>query len=589
MNWFAKLSLLSKIIVCLVITMAVGQIAALGIFVNDFEKNALNEMFFKAKAIGRMAENARIATGNLVAKQAFKQDELLAEAQTALKGISVGSPQFFDTLRQTTYYNTIPVVSAFNAALKGAEESHFKFKPTRDNPRNPESAAKSDVERELLQKLQQSSVDEVSGIDEKENSFRYMRSVHLTKECLVCHGGINDDPARPNTDVDPIGFKKDGKREGDRHGAFQIIMDLAPMQAQVREVQTKSIIAGIIVLVISGFIIAFIIRRSVIGPVKELAGQMDEGANQVASASSQVSQASQGLASGANDQASSLEETSASLEQMSAMTKKSAEGANLANELAQECRKGAEEGMQAMDKTITAMGEINDSTSKMGKIIKTIEEIAFQTNLLALNAAVEAARAGEAGKGFAVVAEEVRNLAQRSATAAKDTASLIAESVSKAEGGKKIAENAGETLKKVVEEIQKVAIHLGEISSASREQSEGVTQVSNAVASMDQVTQQNAATAEESAAASEELSAQADQLKGMVNTLLGLVSGTNGNGGGSLAPINTGNGQKAFRSAVKMVAPRSVGARKLQPKKLIGSKVVKPTEVIPMDDDFSEF
>ncbi|MBI5186899.1 MAG: hypothetical protein HZA01_14400 [Nitrospinae bacterium] len=385
--------------------------------------------------------------------------------------------------------------------------------------------------------------------------------------------------------------------------AFAIKEQLDAMQASQKELMatdieeakrhTATLITMEWVLLLAGIILSVfigaLITRSIAKPINEITGNMNEGADQVATASSQVSQAAQSLAAGANDQASSLEETSASLEEMASMTKKSAEGAKNANELAQECRRGAEEGMEAMKKTIAAMTDINASTSQMGKIIKTIEEIAFQTNLLALNAAVEAARAGEAGKGFAVVAEEVRNLAQRSATAAKDTADLIAESVSKAEGGKKIAESAGETLKKVVEEIQKVATHLGEISIASREQSEGVTQVSQAVANMDQVTQQNAATAEESAAASEELSAQADQLKSMVQALRDLISGTSGNGNRNIVAFNGGNGPKTLHPAVKMIAPRPTGARKPPQRKLAAPKVTKPNEVIPLDDDLKDF
>lgn len=596
MDWFKNLSLLGKIIICLVATMAVGQIMSLTIFVRDFEKNALEEMYYKAKAIGQMAENARNAAGEASQRyNAIKTEELLKEAGEKLKGLTVGSDSFFSTLRQTAYYNTaIPVVWAFKAALKGAEESHFKFKPTRFNPRNPGYAPVSEVEKSLLQELQQSSGIEVSRIDEKIDVFRYMRAVQLSKDCLVCHGGRNDDPTRPDTDTDPVGFKKDGKKTGDKHGAFQIIMDLGPMHDKVDGVRNKSILAGIVVLLVSSFLVVLIIRSSVIAPVKDLAGQMDEGADQVATASNQVSQSAQNLAEGANNQASALEETSSSLEEMAGMAKKSAKGASSADDLAQQCRKGAEEGMLAMDQTIKAMGEINESTGQMGNIIKTIEEIAFQTNLLALNAAVEAARAGEAGKGFAVVAEEVRNLAQRSAAAAKDTANLIAESVSKAEDGTKIAENAGASLKKVVDEIQKVADHLNEISGASVEQSEGVSQVSRAVSAMDQVTQQNAATAEESAAASEELSAQADQLKSMVNTLMVLIAGGDS---ASSASTQKAPGRKLLQ-APRPAAPRpqfkkaaTLGKQAGAAKKPGGGQTeVNPDEVIPFgDDDFKDF
>ncbi|MBI5186529.1 MAG: type IV pili methyl-accepting chemotaxis transducer N-terminal domain-containing protein [Nitrospinae bacterium] len=323
----------------------------------------------------------------------------------------------------------------------------------------------------------------------------------------------------------------------------------------------------------------------IVSPLVKLLTQtvqdMTEGATQVSSASEQVSQSSQSLAEGANDQAASLEETSSSLEEMAAMTNKTSEGAAFANSLAQECRQGAEEGMKAMEQTIASMGKINDSTGQMGKIIKTIEEIAFQTNLLALNAAVEAARAGEAGKGFAVVAEEVRNLAQRSATAAKDTSTLIAESIARAEEGKKIAETAGSSLTKVLEEIQKVAEHLKQITMSAREQSDGVTQVSKAVTAMDRVTQQNAATAEESAAASEELSAQAAHLKEVVNRILNLVTGEEGSLEADRIPSVARKpvlARKFQRPLPQAARKKTNGFKAIPPK-----REVRPDEVIPMD------
>lgn len=271
--------------------------------------------------------------------------------------------------------------------------------------------------------------------------------------------------------------------------------------------------------------LGFFFSRSITGPIKALSAEMNSGADQVADAASNVSSASQGLSRGASTQASSLEETTAALEQIASTAQKNAENADKANKLAQQCRTGAEVGMAAMNQTISATGEVNASTEKMSKIIKTIEEIAFQTNLLALNAAVEAARAGDAGKGFAVVAEEVRNLAQRSAKAAKDTAALIEENVHKAKKGTDVAQNAGTALKKVVDQIQEVAKYIGKISSASNEQSLGIKQVNQAITSMDKVTQENASIAEESAASSEELSAQSENLKDMVRNLSILIEG----------------------------------------------------------------
>ncbi|MHC4662721.1 MAG: methyl-accepting chemotaxis protein [Planctomycetota bacterium] len=257
--------------------------------------------------------------------------------------------------------------------------------------------------------------------------------------------------------------------------------------------------------------------------------QVSQAVEQVTSASNQIASGSQALAEGSNEQASSLEEVSSSLEEMAAMTKQNADNANQAKTLAGTARGSAEQGNEAMNRMTDAIDKIKGSANQTAKIIKTIDEIAFQTNLLALNAAVEAARAGEAGKGFAVVAEEVRNLAMRSADAAKNTADLIEESVKNSEGGVRITEDVAKTLGEIVDSATKVNDLVAEIAAASSEQAQGIDQVNTAVAQMNKVTQQNAANSEESASAAEELNSQAEELAGMVGTFS--LSGNGGNGG----------------------------------------------------------
>ncbi|MCA9407210.1 MAG: DUF3365 domain-containing protein, partial [Candidatus Omnitrophica bacterium] len=231
MKWFERLSLQYKVILFIVISLAFSQIIGSIIFIKNYEKNVQEEMFFKAKAIAQMAENARTAAGEaLSAYDGMKIDEMLAEAAEDLKGLPVGSDAFWQKLRNSRYYNVgIPVVWSFKAAREGAEESNFQFTPVRFNPRNMEHAPKTNVEKELLKDLDTSNKQEVSAIDKEHNVLRYMRPVVLSQDCLVCHGGAYDDPKRPNTMVDPVGFPKDGKKVGDRHGAFEIIMDLMPM------------------------------------------------------------------------------------------------------------------------------------------------------------------------------------------------------------------------------------------------------------------------------------------------------------------------------------------------------------------------
>ncbi|OHB32055.1 MAG: hypothetical protein A2X84_12380 [Desulfuromonadaceae bacterium GWC2_58_13] len=245
-------------------------------------------------------------------------------------------------------------------------------------------------------------------------------------------------------------------------------------------------------------------------------GQIQLASHQISSSSAQVASSSQGLSEGASTSASSLEEISASLNELASQTRLNADNAVQANRLASQAKDFAKNGNVQMVNMVSAMGEINDASKNISKIIKVIDEIAFQTNLLALNAAVEAARAGQHGKGFAVVAEEVRSLAARSAKAAQETAQLIDGAVSKSQNGSRIADATAKALDEIVCVIGKVSDLVGEINAASHEQAEGISQVNTGLGQIDQVTQQNTASAEESASAAEELSHQADKLRQML-------------------------------------------------------------------------
>ncbi len=294
---------------------------------------------------------------------------------------------------------------------------------------------------------------------------------------------------------------------------------------------TRVALAAMLAGVAAALALGWSLTRRLNRTLNHQALQLSEGAEQVGSAAAQVAAASQQLAEGASTQASSLEETSSALEEMAAMARSSAESARSASDLAAQAHQSASAGEQTVARLNAAMDAINDSAAQISKIIKVIEEIAFQTNLLALNAAVEAARAGEHGRGFAVVAEEVRNLAQRCAEAARGTTNLIEDSVVRARDGTAAAGTAAEALQVIVGHVVQVAELLNGIRRSADEQAQGVEQINLAVAQMDKVTQQNAAGAEESASAAEELHAQSQTLRAVVNELLALVRGqTGGNG-----------------------------------------------------------
>jgi methyl-accepting chemotaxis protein len=250
--------------------------------------------------------------------------------------------------------------------------------------------------------------------------------------------------------------------------------------------------------------------------LNDILNQVTIAVDQVTSGAHQVADSSQALSQAATESASSLEEITASMHELTSQTNMNAGNATQANQLATQARQSAERGDREMGNMVKAMADINESASSISKIIKAIDEIAFQTNLLALNAAVEAARAGSHGKGFTVVAEEVRNLAQRSAAAAKETAQMIEGSIKKTEVGAKIAEETSSALEEIVIESTKVTDLIGEIAFASKEQAMGIGQINQGLSQVDQVTQQVTASAEESASASEELSSQSQQLKNML-------------------------------------------------------------------------
>ncbi len=318
------------------------------------------------------------------------------------------------------------------------------------------------------------------------------------------------------------------------HTATSALTDFNEADAAdaAKEIQTAlntaraGLLWGVIAAILAATVLGYLICRAIKTALTRMADTLGEGSAQVASAASQLSGSSQSLAQGATEQATALEETTSALRQMGSMTVRNSETTLKAAKAASQAKQAAGRSNETMARMLSAIEAILASSVKTGKILRTIDEIAFQTNLLALNAAVEAARAGEAGRGFAVVAEEVRNLAMRSAGAAKETAALIEDSTGSARNGAAICGEVAKSLDEITVESTRLNDLVNEISAASQEQTQAIQQVNVAVGQMDQVTQANASAAEESASAAEELTSQAENLRNVVRELISLVGGS---------------------------------------------------------------
>jgi methyl-accepting chemotaxis protein len=298
----------------------------------------------------------------------------------------------------------------------------------------------------------------------------------------------------------------------------------AAASASETAARAKAWAIGVLVIaLIAGTALVFRIVSGVNRSLRHTVRSLTDSTRQVAAAAAQIAEASQGLALGASEQAASLEETSASGEQINAVAQRNADHSKAAAQLVNQSREGFGQANESLTAMVQAMDEINESSGRISKINKVIDEIAFQTNILALNAAVEAARAGEAGMGFAVVADEVRNLAQRSATAAKDTAALIEESIARSSAGKNRVMCTAESIRAITSSAAQIGTLVDEVASASHEQARGMEQISRAIVQMEKLTQQTAAHSEESAAAAEELNAQSTNLQGIVDELHSLI------------------------------------------------------------------
>ncbi len=494
-------------------------------------------------------EQAGLTTGRAVANQVvtlrnFYTSEIASRAKKA--GMQLG----FDYAERE---GTLPLPATLVKALGASVAKEYPGTEVRlmSNHPFPNRAAEAKLDAFQAQALAALEKDPKTPVHRVEDingrlSMRYAVADVMKDGCVACH---NSHPQSP---------KKDWK-VGDVRGVVEVVVPVDQVDHAIS--RSAMVIAGLVVASFGlfGLVLYVLTLRFVSAPLREAAqvmervtagdltvkapqgnseelarlfgslggmvdtlrrtvGEVSRSAESIHVASSEVATGSSDLSRRTEETAGNLQSTASSVEQLTATVRQSADSARQANQLASSAAEVAARGGVVVSQVVATMNDINASSKKIADIIGVIDSIAFQTNILALNAAVEAARAGEQGRGFAVVASEVRNLAQRSAEAAKEIKGLIGASVDKVESGSKLVSDAGQTMQEIVSSVKRVSDIIGEITTASCEQSDGIGQVNTSVAQLDQMTQQNTALVEESAAAAESLKEQAVKLAGLVGT-----------------------------------------------------------------------
>jgi methyl-accepting chemotaxis protein/methyl-accepting chemotaxis protein-1 (serine sensor receptor) len=402
-------------------------------------------------------------------------------------------------------------VEAFKKHVEGFKEQNVKVK---DSIAKLASEIKDPESAKMIEKFNEDYASLSAAYNKGLEMFAAAQGKNADEVDVVVKGKDRGPAEALNHIVELLGKKVEESRAAEKAAAVKA--------------QYVAGITGLVCFTLVG-VLSFFVTRSISRTLTQTLEATSQAAQEVAAAAGQVSTSSQSLSQGATEQAASLEESSASMEEMAAMTRKNSENSVSAAGMMNEMARQVEDSNTSLKEMVKSMGAIKNSSEKVAKILKTIDEIAFQTNILALNAAVEAARAGEAGMGFAVVADEVRNLAQRSAQAAKDTATLIEESIANSNDGNSKLEQVANAITGITEKTVRVKTLVDEVSEAAGQQTQGIDQVTQAISQMEKITQTTAATAEESAAAAEEMNAQAETMKGLVSTLRTVVSGGNGN------------------------------------------------------------
>ncbi len=553
MKRFSDWKLGSKIGVCVVASMMTLFAINMYQMVSSTKADQYLALVDRARTAVMQAESTREYVAAMRSNGMFNDDGMLSDLTVRM----AGAADKLTAVRETSYYRSIPIMAAVLIAKEKAKESGFTFRVPKVQARNRTNEPEP-VELEMLKTMEAGNLPELAFEDKARNVMRYMRPIKLTKDCLLCHGSIDD--SRNKDGLDPLGIKMEGWRVGEQHGAFELIADLAPIQHKIRVRLVAATVAAIVLIVAVVGLLLFTLRSIVIRPAASLLSMLTDIAQgegdltkrldhrgkdefgaisamfnhfvdklhciivKVSDSTHQVADASKLLQCAASQMATGTEEVAA---QALTMATASEEMAATAGDIAQNCHRAADGGTQAnntaqagavvVENTVEVMKQIAERvkvsaetvanlgtrSDQIGEIVSTIEDIADQTNLLALNAAIEAARPGEHGRGFAVVADEVRALAERTAKATQEISSMI----------KAIQRETQEAVAAMESGASQVATGTTEAGRSGEALSDIVTQISLVTEQLQQI----ATAAEEQTATTAEISSNIQQITEIVH------------------------------------------------------------------------